>query len=104
MIAGRICSELIWIGRTSADIPNTHKILATLLPMMFPSAIVEYPFLAATMAVDNSGKDVPTAISTSDIVYSGTPKVCANEIMVPTNKCAPISTPVSPMMSLMMLF
>ena len=53
--------------------PITKKILKILLPTTFPIAMAELPFLAATIEVASSGRDVPAATKVKPTTVSLTP-------------------------------
>ena len=55
--------SLVKIGLTIAAIAITNKILAVLLPMIFPNAISGYPVRTASKDTVNSGKLVPKPIT-----------------------------------------
>jgi len=84
------------MGLMIAANPRTHKMLATLLPMIFPSAIVAKPLRAADTDTNSSGRDVPTDITISAIKYSDIPKATASPNIEFTRIQAPISIPVNP--------
>jgi hypothetical protein len=92
----KISSGAMLIGRITAAIPRIHSMLAISLPMIFPSAIVIYPFRAADTETNNSGSDVPIDMSKSAIRYSDTPKAIESPIIEFTRILAPMSIPVNP--------
>ena len=76
--------------------PITAKILNKLEPRIFPTAISDSPFEAATRDVASSGIDVPRATIVIPIASDDTPKYSANEIAPLTNKSDPSHSPNTP--------
>ena len=54
-------------GITRLDNPTTNKMLKILLPIIFPTAISQFFFIAADTDVNSSGKEVPKATIVSPI-------------------------------------
>ena len=76
--------------------PITAKILNKLEPRIFPTAISDSPFEAATSEVASSGIDVPRATIVIPIAREDTPKYLAIEIAPLTNKSDPSHSPITP--------
>ena len=84
------------IGLIAEAIPSTIKILNTLEPIAFPSAISTSFFLAATMDVTNSGSDVPTATIVRPTNVSVIPNAIASVLAESTTQSPPKAIPAAP--------
>ena len=59
------------IGLNIADTPKIKSKFTILLPIIFPTAISEYPSIAEVVLINNSGIDVPIDIIVKPITISG---------------------------------
>ena len=77
------------VGKLNGDIvidnPDTRTTLKKFAPTMFPSDKLLCPLIIEVMAVDSSGKDVPSANIVIPITDSGTPNLCAIKVPFSTN-------------------
>lgn len=80
---------------TTPVAPNTRSILKMLLPTTLPIAISLSFLIEATIAVANSGRLVPKAITVNPITDSDTPKLSAIFVAELTRKFAPSHKPIS---------
>ena len=74
------------MGWMAAESPRIKSRLKTLEPTAFPTASPVSPFLAATMEVTSSGREVPTATMVRPISVSDIPKVLAISFALNTGR------------------
>ena len=86
----------ITMGRTIAVIPIIANMLKMLEPMTLPIAIPEFPPIADTPEITNSGVEVPNATTVSPTTRSEMPKRRANAEAPSVNALAPISITTNP--------
>jgi hypothetical protein len=70
-------------------IQRIRRILAILLPMIFPTAISLLPFIAAVTLTTSSGRDVPKATIVRPMIRVETPNFLAIEEAPRTRMSAP---------------
>ena len=75
IIISKLMEESNGSGLMVAVVPKIKKTLKILEPITFPIIISGFFFLAATIAVANSGKDVPMAIIVNPITFSDIPNI-----------------------------
>jgi hypothetical protein len=83
-------------GITKAKIPRIKKVLAILLPKIFPMAISALPLQLAKILIINSGTEVPKATMVSPITSEDTPNLRAKEEAPSTKKSAPFIRKIKP--------
>ena len=91
-----IFSKIKVIGLIVAAIPKTNKILKTFEPITFPRAISTSPFLAATIEVTSSGKEVPRATMVRPTKFCDIPKDKAILEALSTTKSPPNLIAIAP--------
>ena len=91
-----ISIEDIDIGQIIEETPKTISILNILEPNIFPRARAPFFFLAATMQVANSGREVPPARMVTAMNLSLTPIYFAIFIAESTKSCPPKIRAASP--------
>ena len=84
------------IGCINELIPRTKVRLKIFDPTIFPSAISQVPFLAATTLVISSGNDVPSATANSEINALEIPKEIAIVMAESTSKLPPKGNNIHP--------
>ena len=60
--------DLTFISMKNAIIPKTKSIFAILLPIIFPKAMSEVPFIDENILILNSGRDVANARTVKPII------------------------------------
>ena len=75
---------------------RTTQMLKILLPTMLPTRRSDSPFLAAVMVVTSSGKEVPIAITVSEMMRSDIPNDVAMKVAELTTNWLPPTTPTKP--------
>ena len=78
------------------DNPKINTILNTLEPIALPTAISFSPFLAATILVTSSGRDVPTATIVNATNNSLIPSSIAILLALSTTNLPPATIPANP--------
>ena len=76
--------------------PKAKKILKIIVPTIPPTAISTSPFLAATIAVTISGKEVPAATIVNPIRFCDTPHCDATATAESTTNTPPPNNPANP--------
>ena len=91
-----ILSVINEIGLIAAATPKIKRMLNTLDPTTFPTAISSSFFLAAASDVASSGSEVPHATMVSPIRVSDTPKNPAKSTAPSTTQSPPNCTATAP--------
>ena len=92
------------IGEINDDKPKMNKILNTLEPITFPSAMSLSPLLAAITEVTNSGNYVPIDTIVRPIIFSLTPNVIAISDAQSTTSFPPNIMPIIPTIDIIRAF
>ena len=85
-----------WMGLTLDDTPIISRMLKILEPITFPRARPFSPFLAATMLVTSSGREVPRATTVRPMRFSLRPKADARALAQSTTMPLPRTTAPRP--------